>query len=673
VRHQADDLPDIVAERTYALVVGVESYERIGFDWRLPGAAADARNFARWLIDSGGLPPSHVRLFLSPLPENELPDQDGLPAHQPATEAKVKQALFEELPERDGDLLWIYWAGHGFTDHRGDLLLPYANATVSTTSHLNLESALRWWSSSSVPHGLFRHQVALVDACRVDQRHIPHLNFGHVDYGGGRETDRRRQFVLYAALPGEAAKNETDRQSGLFTRKLLHTLKDMSVGRSIRGLPDAARRIQAEFEELRAREETWQTPTFEIHRGWQGSALFEDPWTMFTAERPAPQLDQAAWDSLELLAQGRTLPPYVHDAYRWAFRICGCATPVGPLPPGGLLEIVHDLDERQGRPGRPLALAFARHLAGHAQDREWGARLASWVDATRERIGALPIPAPPGPPTEPAALHVQLTKAPLHENAYLIRIWRHRDRFTSEWDSEYGVALTDARGEVGKQIARLVEEDADQDGREDDPDIGRIEFHVPLELIDEEFESWTVPVGPEGSSDPLGFLFEVVVRCPDERRGPARKTWMRKWESYEAHGGGRWEAPTPDAGHPIWLLADDRVPDNLSGLLQLNELPVCVLVPVAPALLQEALKAVLKAGIPIVLWRRGGAPDDPTGDLATALASPGTEVDLRRLPSAVRRLRVAAGDAHSSGQDWRHPLVLLWDDPRRRAEPRRLA
>ncbi|MFJ7071228.1 hypothetical protein [Streptomyces sp. NPDC098781] len=667
----ADDLPDIVAERTYALVVGVESYDEVSSDWKLPGAAQDALNFTRWITGPGGVPSCNVRLFLSPLPETRLADQDGLPEHRPATEAGIRQALFRELPACDGDLLWIYWAGHGFVDHRGGLLLPCADATTENTSHLNLESTLRWWRSTSVNPSLFRHQVALVDACRVDHRLIPQLTFGNFDYGRGDLTGERRQFVLYAARPGEAAKNEADRQSGLFTRKLVHTLRDMSVGQSIRHLPDAARRLQAEFDRLRETGETWQTPTFEIHRGWNDSALFDDPWPAFAAEPPAPILDQAAWDDLEVLAQRRGLPPHVHDAYRWAFRVCGCAAPADSLPSGGLTEIVHDLDERQGRPGRALTLAFVRYLAAHSPDRDWGARLASWVDATRERIGAEPVPAPPQPPTEPAALHVQLTRA-VKEDTYLVRIWHYRDGFTSAWDSGTALVLAAARDEIGEQVAKLVEADAERDPLGDDPDIARVEFHVPLPLVEEEFESWAVPTGPEDGSEPMGFLFEVVVRCPDERKRVGLRTWMRKWQAYERHGGGLWEAPTPDARHPVWLLADDRIPDNLSGLLQLNGLPVCVLAPLAPALLGDALTAVHKAGIPIVLWRRGGAPSGSAGDLATTLASSESGVDLRNLPSALRRLRVVAGGVDPSDQDWSHPLVLLWDDPNRRLPPRPL-
>ncbi|WP_328875969.1 caspase family protein [Streptomyces sp. NBC_00287] len=672
---QPDDLPDIAAQRTYALVVGVESYD-VSSGWRLPGAALDAHHFARWLTGSGQVPPANVRLFLSPLPSTTVPCVDDFPEHLPATEANIKQALLHELPSCDGDLLWIYWAGHGFVDDHGDALLPYSNAAAPSISNLNLGSALRLWKSTSVAHGRFRHQVAVVDACRVDRRRTPKLHFEAHEYGKGAMTDERRQFVLYAAPPGGAARNEAGRQSGLFTRSLLHRLDGLSVGQGTHRLTAIAHGVQADFDELRqAKGGIWQTPTFEIHRGWNGSAIFGDAWTA-SAPSGAPQLDQEAWNRLAALTKGRGLPPYAHDAYRWAFDVCECAAPLAGSPPMvGLTEIVRDLDARQGRPGIPLTLPFVRYLAAHAQDREWGARLDAWVEDTRARIGAGPVPPAPEPPTEPAALHVQLAKDHRQDDAYTVRIWRYEGRFTSEWESEASLKLSEARSEVGGRIAALIEEFDDRDPQGIAPGVGRIEVHIPRKLIDEEFEGWAVPAGPEGTFEPMGVLFEVVVRCPDERRGAARQKWRQKWESFERHGKGRWEAPTLDARHPIWLLAEDQAPGILSRLLQAGELPVCVLVPGDRALLSDALDAAHMSGVPIVVWRRGAPLNGSAGDLPSALTASGDEIDLRNLPSRLRRRRIEASVALSSEQADQgdsHPFALLWDDPNRRPDPRAL-
>ncbi|MEU2265060.1 hypothetical protein ABZ568_01120 [Streptomyces olindensis] len=659
--HRADDLSDVAAERTYALVVGVESYE-VDDGWRLPGAAHDAQRFAAWLTGSGRVPPANLRLLLSPLPDTDLSRGRDLPKHQPATEQHVKQALFHDLPSRDGDLLWIYWAGHGFHDD-GHLLLPYADATGPHTVHLNLEAALRWWGSTDVDRRRFRHQIVMTDACRVDRRRSPRLNFWSVDYGGGELTEGRGQFVLYAARPGEAARNEEERRAGLFTDKLLDALNGMTVGQGVRALTDVTRGLQADFDVLCAQQKAWQRPSYLI-RGWDGSAVYGGDWT--DSSGTAPLLDQQAWNDLAALTRGRDLPPCVHDAYRWAFQVCGCAAPPqDATPAGSLTEFVRDLDDRQGRPGKPLTLPFVRYLAAHTEDREWGARLDDWVDRTRERIGARPVAAAPERPPEPAHVHVQLAEA-AEKDRYFVRVWLYQGTFSFEWESSDAVALSDARSELGERIGAVAAKDSARG-------TGRIEFHIPVELLDEEFEAWSMPFGPGRLPQEVGQFYEVVVRCPDARDGSTAK-WREKWRSFEAHGEGQWESPTIDACHPIWLITEDEMPPNLAAFLRFADFPVGVLVQVGRERLPEALSAVVASGVPIALWHRSGPPKGPagTGDLATALASPGgRSLDLRKLPRTLLKLRILAG-ASATEQGRRHPLALLWDDPNRRPRLQRL-
>ncbi|MEV0041027.1 caspase family protein, partial [Streptomyces sp. NPDC050804] len=161
--------------RVFALVVGIESYD-VSHHWNLAGAARDAERFAGWLTGPAGVPAGNVRLLLSPL---ERTAGDGtLTARQLPTREKIERILFKELPALDGDLLWLYWAGHGYLDESHQMLLPYSDATKDFTSHLNLEEALRWWKSSRLPAGRFRRQIAIGDACRVDTRRAAKLACG---------------------------------------------------------------------------------------------------------------------------------------------------------------------------------------------------------------------------------------------------------------------------------------------------------------------------------------------------------------------------------------------------------------------------------------------------------------------------------------------------------------
>lgn len=210
----APELP-IAPERTFALVVGIESYD-IDPPMNLNGPARDAVRFAEWLTGTAGVPKSNLRLLLSPLARNDV----GVEA-KPATCEHIEGALFNDLPHCDGDLLWIYWAGHGFLDPTHQLLLPYADATTGHTTHLNLTSALRWWQSNRVRGGRFRRTVAIGDSCRIDMRWDTRLGFPKVDYLAGLPTPDRRQFTLYAARPGETARNLAEFQAGQFTDTLL--------------------------------------------------------------------------------------------------------------------------------------------------------------------------------------------------------------------------------------------------------------------------------------------------------------------------------------------------------------------------------------------------------------------------------------------------------------------
>ncbi|MEJ8641774.1 hypothetical protein WKI68_10420 [Streptomyces sp. MS1.HAVA.3] len=126
------------------------------------------------------MPPGNVRLLLSPLDEPDALDWSDSPAMadlrtacRPATEENVKSALLDELPQCDGDLLWIFWAGHGYLGPRQELMLPCADARPSQIRHLNLDSALRWWRTDLVKQRRFPLQAALVDSCRVDAPATP--------------------------------------------------------------------------------------------------------------------------------------------------------------------------------------------------------------------------------------------------------------------------------------------------------------------------------------------------------------------------------------------------------------------------------------------------------------------------------------------------------------------
>ncbi|MEU0948517.1 hypothetical protein ABZ379_38455 [Streptomyces canus] len=409
--------PSITPERTFALVVGVESYE-IDARLNLPGPARDAVRFADWLTGTAGVPKGNVRLLLSPLADTGVEV-----ASKPATQKNVEDALFTDLPRCEGDLLWIYWAGHGFLDRRHDLLLPYADATAGLFAHLNLSSALRRWKSDEIAGGRFHRTVTVGDACRLDIGRLKG-KFSQVNYPTGAPT-RRMQFTLYASRPGETAKNTV--RAGQFTDTLLRRLEGRTLEQATLGLSDIARDVQADFTVMRADGTAWQHPQFDIALGWDGSSLHGDTW----ADGGTPRgqtgglvLDQVAWTELgQLISEETELPRDTYAAYRWAFEVTGCVPPaVHTLPSSDLVEIVRDLDDRQGASRAvPLALPFVKHLASRAAPSPWVVAANAWVERTRARLGADPVPVPPSRPVESPALHVRLTED--DENSYRLQLW----------------------------------------------------------------------------------------------------------------------------------------------------------------------------------------------------------------------------------------------------------
>ncbi|MEV5862139.1 hypothetical protein AB0L83_20780 [Streptomyces sp. NPDC052071] len=635
---------DLVPERVHALVVGVETYQ-VSPQWDLPGAGRDAVRFADWLTGTAGVPPDNVRLLLSP-PARAAEGLSELSyAIRDATRENVCTVMFDELPACEGDLLWIYWAGHGYIDTGDRLLLPCQNATANLTRHFNLGSALHWWRSDAIKRGKFPFQVAITDACRIDAAAQPGLNFGTGDSYGGKKSDPdRRQFVLYASRRGEVAGNIAERGAGQFTDKLLQRLAGVGLAEAVWNLDGIARQVVADFAEEREAGLAWQHPEFTHERGWDGLPIFGQSWADPAQRNQAPCLDQQAWNELGDLLRDMQLPPFTYDAYRWAFEISGCAPPVTrALPSTDLVGIARDLDRRQGGTGcMALALPFVRHLARTSCDPAWAGKAGTWVDATVVRTGMDPVPPAPGLPTEKPTLHLRLAVDPQNDALYWARLWIHgaQGAFESIWESQRAITLREVRAQMAQEInAMTAGVDQAQRG------FARIEFDVPYALLDEEFERWKLPIGRPGRPPrELGHHYEVVLRCLDERVGIAADSWRRKWDWFKAHGGQNSQA--------MRRLVDEDINATLDLVLTKDASPVCVLAEVSDTRVADTIDAILDAGMPIAVWPRARTQPSTDGNENAV-----THVDdVWTLPKNVRDGRIAAQ---------RRPLALLWDDPDR--------
>ncbi|MEU3850350.1 caspase family protein [Streptomyces sp. NPDC029554] len=214
-------VPSVDPARVHALVVGIETYEA-GDAWRLPGPARDAVRFRRLLRDAG-VPESQVRLHLAPLP----PYDPHVP-YRPADRATLRRVLVRELSPAQGDVLWVWWGGHGVLDRAGRLRLFCADAGVADKVGIDLESALARYTSDAVP-GL-REQMWVVDACETFEEDLAFREALPADaLPVGRPTHAHRQIVLRAAGRGRAAANDPVRATGLFSDVLLGLLAERAA------------------------------------------------------------------------------------------------------------------------------------------------------------------------------------------------------------------------------------------------------------------------------------------------------------------------------------------------------------------------------------------------------------------------------------------------------------
>jgi hypothetical protein len=207
--------------RVHALIVGVETYEA-GPGWDLPGPARDAVAFHR-LLRAAGVPDAQLRLHLAPLPSYapELP-------YEPADHATLRRVLVRELPLVQGDVLWVWWGGHGVLDRAGHLRLFCADASTADKLGIDLDSALARYAGDAVPG--FAGQLWIVDACETFEEDLAFREQLPPDaLPVGRPDLVHRQILLRAAGRGRAAANDPVRGTGLFSEILLGLLADRAA------------------------------------------------------------------------------------------------------------------------------------------------------------------------------------------------------------------------------------------------------------------------------------------------------------------------------------------------------------------------------------------------------------------------------------------------------------
>lgn len=209
-------------QRTSVLAVGLERY-----DWGdvldLPGAADHAVRFAQWAAGQG-VPQARIRLACSWL---EAPAAEPLPdSVTVGTTRDELERTLHTLMDEGGDLLLLYWCGHGVTEEGTNRALFTSNAIENVKLNLPLGEIQRLLTSSKGAG--FAQVVVVVDACAnfLEQlnaeRTLPKSTFGEL-------TAREVPLFLYLSTDlGQIAEIDLQLRRATFSTHVIRWLAEHS-------------------------------------------------------------------------------------------------------------------------------------------------------------------------------------------------------------------------------------------------------------------------------------------------------------------------------------------------------------------------------------------------------------------------------------------------------------
>ena len=210
----------------HAVVVGLEYYPRAPRDWSLRGAAEDALRFARWL-HQGGVPSQNIILLLSPMEESRVSleaaaTEAGLEYRKVASTGEIRDVFIQELSDTAGELLYVYWGGHGVLGEDSRLLF-HPDASAEDKLCLRVDE-LRMFLTQMASRG-FSQQVLFFDACAtfVEEHGAESAPIVMPFPNPRRETVQ--QFLLHASRDGQVAEQNDLAGSGVFSTMLLEWLE----------------------------------------------------------------------------------------------------------------------------------------------------------------------------------------------------------------------------------------------------------------------------------------------------------------------------------------------------------------------------------------------------------------------------------------------------------------
>jgi Caspase domain/Effector-associated domain 2 len=266
-------MSDVSPQRSHAIVVGVEAYAA-GPSWNLDGPASDAVRMLEY-VRACDVPKAHTQAFLAPLPQNGvLRDRAMMLAEtvREPTQAALDDLIEQWLPSLQTDLLLVFWAGHGVITVDDERRLYTADATADIKRNVDVNSLLATLRTDRYPH--VTRQMVIVDTC-ANYIPSPTERLTHKSYTNGNGVAGVDQFALFAASPGEYAKNLNTEKTGLLTRELLALLPTPRAEVWPPAGPLTAEALARRFITLRQQRQTRQTPSTFWFRGPTNSGSYK--------------------------------------------------------------------------------------------------------------------------------------------------------------------------------------------------------------------------------------------------------------------------------------------------------------------------------------------------------------------------------------------------------------
>ena len=654
-------------DNTVAVVVGIEKYA-YGSRWNLNGPASDAVRFVRWLRQRG-IAPERILLFLAPLDENQvLTGQLDVTVH-PATRDVIQDALAQRLNDDAalaGDLLWLFWGGHGLMEADQKRRLFFANATDQNKLVLDVDSLWQMLRSKDRKRR-FKYQVGMLDVCANYFEEMRHkLSLAEAGFSAGETDSAVKQFVMYAAAAGEKAKNEDLRRTGAFSEVVLDLLEHSAPHEWPPDLIALTAEVKARFEQQRRERRVSQTPVFFQWQDWTGSSGAVGDF-------------RAGYERLSEVSTARAMLTDAEITTRELRQLYLRSAPVWQRAPevGNLDQMLERLWEMMPRDENALSplFEFVERVAHRLQDQA----LSEQVFAEVRRRGVTR--------NQLADLRTLIEREEqAADDCHLLIDICDRDLLTKElrFPAELRYWMITGRNAYGEPGTVACENASAAQVREAIRQIvGSVEARYGTPFIELfvhhnwfccDADEWDTPANPlaelfdglPGNASRLGEAYHVVLRwgnrAMEAATGSVEKfTKPAVWQNKVA----KIRTDQHSSGQPeVCWIGPAQNPRDLETKLH-GEAEACAgfsFVPFEPQTfkVKRLLMTALLGGTAFAVWPRRDAPDE--GQFRQMLSNAVRSGRLDELPLRIRALRLAALN------DPQHPggaLTLFWDDPAR--------